>query len=70
MTYLRNLTPAELTKTYEAADHLCQIPAYLDPELAIKLDTLRADLTAEMEDRAQDAPGAPQTATASRAVTR
>jgi hypothetical protein len=54
MTYLGNLTPAELGKAHQAADYLCKLPARLDPELAIKLDTLRADLTAELEDRNQD----------------
>ena len=57
MTYLRNLTPAELTKTYEAADYLCGLPVSLDPELAIKLDTFRADLMAEIEDRVPASPG-------------
>jgi hypothetical protein len=51
MTNLRPLTPAELTQAYQAADYLLRLPARLDPELTIKLDTLRADLTAELEDR-------------------
>jgi outer membrane PBP1 activator LpoA protein len=51
MTYLRQLTTAELGKAHHAADYLHSLPAHLDPDLAIKLDTLRADLTAEIEDR-------------------
>lgn len=65
MTYLHQLTTAELRKAHQAADYLCGLPARLDPGLAIKLDTLRADLTAEIEDRT---PSARDT-TASRTVT-
>ena len=54
MTYLCQLTTAELSQAHQAADYLCKFPARLDPELAIKIDTLRADLTAELEDRNQD----------------
>jgi hypothetical protein len=53
MTYLHQLTTAELGSAHRATDYLCGLPARLDPELAIKLDTLRADLIAEMEDRGQ-----------------
>jgi hypothetical protein len=69
MTYLRQLTTAELGQAHQAADYLCGLPAHLDPELAIKLDTLRADLTAEIEDRVHDDPGACQTITANTAAT-
>jgi hypothetical protein len=48
--YLRNLTIDQLTKAHEAADCLLKLPVRLDAELAIKLDTLRADLTAAIED--------------------
>jgi hypothetical protein len=48
--YLKNLTAAQLTKAHQAADYLLALPARLDAELAIKLDTLRADLTAAIED--------------------
>jgi hypothetical protein len=50
---LRHLTSAELGKAHEAADYLCRLPVRLDSELAIKLDTFRADVTVEMEDRGQ-----------------
>jgi hypothetical protein len=69
MTYLRQLTTAELSKAHQAADYLCGIPARLDRELAVKIDTLRADLTAEIEDRAQADREARQAATVSRAAT-
>jgi hypothetical protein len=48
--YLRNLTIDQLTKAHQAADHLLSLPARLDAELRIKLDALRADLTAAIED--------------------
>jgi hypothetical protein len=48
---LRDLTRAQLTEAHEAADCLCKLPIRLDRELAIKLDTLRADLKAAIEDR-------------------
>ena len=48
--YLRNLTADQLTKAHKAADYLLNLPARLDAELSIKLDTLRADLTAAIED--------------------
>jgi hypothetical protein len=46
------LTTAELNKGREAAAYLRHLPAALDQLLVIKLDTLHADLTAEIEDRA------------------
>jgi hypothetical protein len=55
MMNLRQLTSAELAKARAAADYLCKLPVRLDAELAVKLDTLRADLTAEIEDRAGSA---------------
>ncbi len=48
--YLQHLTATELGKAHEAADYLLGLPARLDSELAIKLDTLRADLMAAIED--------------------
>jgi hypothetical protein len=53
---LRNLSLGQLTKAHQAADYLLSLPDRLDTELAIKLDTLRADLTAEIEDRGQTNP--------------
>jgi hypothetical protein len=53
MMDLRQLTTAELGKAHQAADYLCTLPVRIDPELAIELDTFRADLTAELEDRGQ-----------------
>lgn len=69
MTYLRQLTTAELGKAHQATDYLCGLPARLDHELAIKLDTFRADLTAELEDRGQIDLAARRAATASRSTT-
>jgi hypothetical protein len=54
--YLSNLSAGQLAKAHEAADYLLSLPARLDAELGIKLDTLRADLTAEMEDRGPTDP--------------
>lgn len=48
--YLRNLSIDQLTKAHEAADYLLGLPVRLDAVLAVKLDTLRADLTAAIED--------------------
>jgi hypothetical protein len=48
--HLHSLSAAELTKARKAADYLLGLPVRLDAELAIKLDTLRADLTAAIED--------------------
>jgi hypothetical protein len=62
MTNLSNLNLDELRRAHQAADHLCSLPARLDPELAIKLDTLRADLTAHIEDLAPSDPGTRRTA--------
>jgi hypothetical protein len=64
MTYLSNLSLDELRSAHQAADHLCSLPARLDPELFIKLDTLRADLTAHIEDHAPGDPGTRRAATA------
>jgi hypothetical protein len=50
--YLRNLTIDQLTKAHEAAGYLLSLPTRLDAELSIKLDTLRADLMAAIEDSA------------------
>jgi hypothetical protein len=50
VTYLRNLSIDQLTKAHEAAGCLLSLPVRLDAELRIKLDTLRADLTAAIED--------------------
>jgi hypothetical protein len=50
MTYLANLDADQLAEAHEAADYLLNLPVRLDAELAIKLDTLRADLTAALED--------------------
>jgi hypothetical protein len=50
MTYLRDLSTDQLADALEAADCLLGLPARLDIELAIKLDTLRADLMAAIED--------------------
>jgi hypothetical protein len=49
---LNQLTTAELTKAYEAADYLCKLPVNLDQALAVKLDTFRADVAATREDHA------------------
>ena len=49
---LYQLTTAELGKARDAANYLCGLRDHLEPILFIKLDTLRADLTAEAEDRA------------------
>jgi hypothetical protein len=57
--YLRNLTIDQLTKAHEAADYLLKLPARLDAELSVKLDTLRADLMAAIEDREPATPRRP-----------
>ena len=49
--YLGNLNADQLAQAHEAADYLLGLPVRLDAELKIKLDTLRADLTAAIEDR-------------------
>jgi hypothetical protein len=49
--YLANLTTNQLTKAHEAANYLLSLPAQLDIDLAIKLDTFRADTNAQLEDR-------------------
>jgi hypothetical protein len=48
--YLGDLTAGQLTKAHGAADYLLGLPVRLDAELRIKLDTLRADLMAGIED--------------------
>jgi hypothetical protein len=52
---LTQLTTGELAKARAATDYLCGLPTNLDSTLAVKLDTLRADLTAEIEDRSSNA---------------
>lgn len=54
--YLADLSGGQLAKAYEAADYLLGLPVRLDVELKIKLDTLRADLTAALEDCASVEP--------------
>jgi phage-related protein len=49
---IRHLTSAQVANAHAAADYLLSLDARLDRELVIKLDTLRADLTAALEDRA------------------
>jgi hypothetical protein len=49
--YLHGLTADQLAQAHEAAGYLLGLPVRLDAELRIKLDTLRADLTAAIEDR-------------------
>lgn len=53
MPNLDQLTGSELDKTHAAVDYLLSpvISERLDSGLRIKLDTLRADLSAEQEDR-------------------
>jgi hypothetical protein len=50
VTYLHPLSADQLADALEAVDHLLNLPARLDMELRIKLDTLRADLMAAIED--------------------
>jgi hypothetical protein len=50
VTHLGNLSIGQLGKAHEAADYLLKLPMRLDAELTVKLDTLRADLTAAIED--------------------
>jgi hypothetical protein len=52
MNNLSRLSAVQLAKAYEAADYLCGVRDALDAGLAIKLDTLRADLAAAIEDHA------------------
>jgi hypothetical protein len=49
--YVTHLSTAELVKARDAADYLLGINARLDSVLLVKLDTLRADLGAAIEDR-------------------
>ncbi|HEY2579123.1 MAG TPA: hypothetical protein VGI74_22675 [Streptosporangiaceae bacterium] len=55
---LRLITPAQLDQAREAADFLLGLPVRLDSELAIKLDTFRADVGAAIEDRQRNDPTA------------
>jgi hypothetical protein len=48
---LHELNGQQLDRAYESVGFLLSLKDHLDPALAIKLDTLRADLTAEREDR-------------------
>jgi hypothetical protein len=50
--YLGSLTSDQLTEAHKAADFLLRLPVRLDSVLATKLDTLRCDLGAAIEDRA------------------
>jgi hypothetical protein len=52
MSNLSRLSRLELSEAYKAADYLCAVGEALDGELAIKIDTLRADLAAAIEDHA------------------
>jgi hypothetical protein len=45
------LTTSELHRAIEAADYLCGLEDYLDRPTFIKIDTLKADLHAERDDR-------------------
>jgi hypothetical protein len=51
MDNLTRLSPVQLAEAYRAVDYLCELKHALDAELAIKLDTLHADLAAAIEDR-------------------
>jgi hypothetical protein len=51
MNNLSRLSAAQLGEAYRAAGYLCEVKHALDTELAIKLDTLHADLAAAIEDR-------------------
>lgn len=54
MVYLHGLTSDQLFQAREAVGYLLHLPARLDAELRIKLDTFQADLTAAIEDRGTD----------------
>jgi hypothetical protein len=54
MMDLRRITQTQLNQAYEAADYLLGLPVRLNSELAIKLDTFRADVGAAIEDRQED----------------
>jgi hypothetical protein len=51
MMNLQPLTNDQLREAYTAAHLLLSLPARLDSELRIKLDTFRADVGAVIEDR-------------------
>lgn len=52
MQNLRQLTPSELDQLVHCVSALAAMKRVLPAELYIKLDTYRADLLAEQEDRA------------------
>jgi hypothetical protein len=45
------VTDNQAEQAYEAADFLLELPIHLDFELRTKLDTFRADVGVELEDR-------------------
>ncbi|GEM_PF-5030583 len=47
------LTSSELTRAIKATETLCSLEPYIDRLTWVKIDTLRADLLAEQEDRAK-----------------
>jgi hypothetical protein len=51
MNNLSRLSAVQLGEAYRAVGYLCEVQHALDTELAIKLDTLHADLAAAIEDR-------------------
>lgn len=57
MNNLSRLSGSQLGEAYRAVDYLCGVKEALDAELAIKLDTLHADLAAAIEDRGPSDPG-------------
>jgi hypothetical protein len=57
MHNLTRLTPIQLDQASQAAAFLCELKDALNHELLIKLDTLHADLAAEIEDRTPVDPG-------------
>ncbi|MGH3157923.1 MAG: hypothetical protein ACRDNF_15290 [Streptosporangiaceae bacterium] len=52
--HLRHLPDEEVRKAYDAAGYLLGLDVRMDRELAIKLDTFRADVMAELEERPVD----------------
>ena len=57
MNKLRQLSPIQLAEASKATGYLLELGDALNPELLIKLDTLHADLAAEIEDRTLADPG-------------
>jgi hypothetical protein len=47
------LTSSELARAIQATQTLCSLEPYIDRLTWVKIDTLRADLLAEREDRAR-----------------